>query len=477
MAVGDWALARSVPCVRRVPPVTKQRSINPATGDVVLEISEHTDAEVEQRVAGAAQAARLWRDEPITARTALLERAGQLLEAEKQDWGRMMTQEMGKTHASAIAEVEKCASACRYYGREAAAFVRPDRIVDTDAEVGEARYEPLGTVLAVMPWNFPLWQVVRFAAPALAAGNTGLLKHASNVPRCAIAIEDLFRRAGAPPGVFSTLLIGSSRVAGLIADPRIHAVTLTGSEPAGRSVAETAGRYLKRTVLELGGSDPFIVCDTADLERAAQVGVAARCLNNGQSCIAAKRFIVLESVADAFIGRFVAGMRALRVGDPMAADTDVGPLATPAIRSEVHALVSASVAAGATLLLGGEVPGGPGNYYPPTVLTHIPETAPAFGEEIFGPVACVYRVPDLAAAIRLANATRFGLGASVWTSNEHEAELAATQLDAGNVFVNAMVASDPRFPFGGIKASGYGRELGCWGLREFVNVKTVRRFR
>ncbi|MGQ0647455.1 MAG: NAD-dependent succinate-semialdehyde dehydrogenase [Gemmatimonadaceae bacterium] len=455
----------------------KQQSINPATGDLVFEIEEHTDAELESRLAAAAQAFPPWRDQPGSVRVAVLRRAAELLEQERETFGRLMTQEMGKTLPSAIAEAEKCAAGCRHYADHGAAYLMAESVVDTSDEEGHVRYEPLGTVLAVMPWNFPFWQVIRFAAPALAAGNTAVLKHASNVPRCAIALEDLFRRAGAPAGVFQTLLIGSPRVGGVIADARVHAVTLTGSESAGRSVAESAGRHLKKVVLELGGSDPFIVCARADLPRAAHTAVAARCINNGQSCIAAKRFIVVEAVADAFIDAFTSRMAALRVGDPREPGIDLGPLATRAIRDELHRQVTASIAAGARLTLGGQPIAGPGNYYAPTVLTSIPAEAPAFTEELFGPVASLFRVPDLAAALDVANATRFGLGAAVWTRDEREARQASAALQSGTVFVNGMVASDPRFPFGGVKASGHGRELGVWGLHEFVNVKTVRRWR
>jgi succinate-semialdehyde dehydrogenase/glutarate-semialdehyde dehydrogenase len=455
----------------------RQQSINPATGELVFEIEEHSDSEVESRINAAAATARSWRATPVTERAAVLRSAADLLDRERDAFARLMTQEMGKTFTSAVAEAEKCAAACRYYAQHGAAFTAPESIVNTAGERGEARYEPLGTVLAVMPWNFPFWQVVRFAAPALVAGNTALLKHASNVPRCSIALEDLFLRAGAPPGVFQVLLVGSSRVAGLIAEDRVHAVTLTGSEPAGRAVAAAAGRHLKKAVLELGGSDPFIVAASADIQRAAAVGVMARCINNGQSCIAAKRFIVVDAVADAFLDAFTLLMRGLRVGDPMQKDTELGPLATRRIRDELHEQVTASVAAGANLTTGGRPIDGPGNYYEPSVLVDVPPAAPAYSEELFGPVASIFRVPDLPAAIALANATRFGLGASVWTRDEAEAEAAAAALECGSVFVNALVASDPRFPFGGVKASGYGRELGPWGLREFVNVKTVRKFR
>ena len=449
-------------------------SINPATGEQVLEVEEHSDRDVEQRLARAAAASMAWRATPREERAAVLRAAADILDREKDSLGRLMTQEMGKTLASAIAEAGKCALTCRYYADHIAAFTAIEPVLTGDGELGVVRYDPLGAVLAIMPWNFPFWQVIRFAAPALAAGNVALLKHASNVPRCAIALEDLFQRAGAPAGVFQTLLIGSSRVDGVIADPRVHAVTLTGSEGAGRSVATTAGRHLKKTVLELGGSDPFIVCASADLERAAEVAVTARCINNGQSCIAAKRFIVIDAVADAFTKQFVERMRVVRVGDPLDERTDVGPLAMSGTRDELHRQVQESLAAGARLLTGGEPLDGPGYFYQPTVLTDIPAHAPAYGEELFGPVASLFRVPDLEGAVALANDTRFGLAASVWTSDPDEADRCGAALECGSVFVNAMVASDPRFPFGGVKASGYGRELGLWGLREFVNTKTVR---
>jgi succinate-semialdehyde dehydrogenase/glutarate-semialdehyde dehydrogenase len=334
----------------------------------------------------------------------------------------------------------------------------------------------MGAVFAVMPWNFPFWQVFRFAAPALMAGNVVLLKHAPNVPQCALAIEELFRKAGLPEGVFQALLIEVEQVPAILEDARVAAVTLTGSDRAGRDVASRAGRALKKTVLELGGSDPFIVMPSADLAQAVATAVKSRTFNSGQSCIAAKRFIVVEEVADAFLGRFVERMRALRVGDPMAPGTELGPLALSSLRDDLHRQVQESVAAGARLLIGGEALDGAGWFYQPTVLADIPAHAPAYSEELFGPVASVFRVPDLSAAIALANDTRFGLAASVWTTDDSDTELCAASLECGSVFVNAMVASDPRFPFGGIKASGYGRELGLWGLREFVNARTVRVF-
>lgn len=456
--------------------MSRLKSINPANGELILDVEEHSGRDVEERLAASAVAFLRWRATPIDERATVLRSAADILERERESFGRLMTQEMGKTLVSAIAEAEKCGVACRYYADNIASLTAPETVVSTGGERGIVRYDPLGAVLAVMPWNFPFWQVVRFAAPALAAGNVALLKHASNVPRCAIALEDLFLRAGAPPGVFQTLLVASSRVEAIIADPRVHAVTLTGSEGAGRSVAATAGKHLKKTVLELGGSDPFIVCASADVARAADVAVTARCINNGQSCIAAKRFIIIEDVADAFIERFVERMRGLRVGDPMEQKTDLGPLAMASIRDDLHRQLRESIAAGARVLTGGEPVEGAGYFYQPTVLTDIPALAPAWSDELFGPVASVFRVPDVTAAISLANDTRFGLAASVWTTSSAEVEYCAESLECGTVFVNAMVASDARFPFGGVKSSGYGRELGRWGLREFVNTKAVRVF-
>jgi succinate-semialdehyde dehydrogenase / glutarate-semialdehyde dehydrogenase len=381
---------------------------------------------------------------------------------------------MGKPIRAARDEVRKCATACAYYADHAAAFVAPQTLVDDTQGVGRVRYDPLGVVLAVMPWNFPFWQVVRFLAPALSAGNVGLLKHASNVPQCALAIEEVVRDAGAPGGVFQTLLLPSDRVAAVIADPRVAAVTLTGSEGAGSEVGAAAGRHLKKSVLELGGSDPFVVMPSADVEAAARTAVTARTINNGQSCIAAKRFVVHAEVYDEFLARFVDGMRALRVGDPADEATQIGPLASASIREDVHDQVTRSVGAGARLLCGGEPQDGPGFFYPPTVLAEVPLHAAAAAEEVFGPVAAVLRVADLDEAIRVANATPYGLGASAWTRDAEESERFEAELDAGSVFLNGMVVSDPRLPFGGIKRSGYGRELSAAGLREFVNVKTVR---
>lgn len=445
-------------------------TINPATGETVRSFDALSENEVAARLDRAARAFQQWRVTPVGDRAAIVGRAGEILEKDKERYGRLMTLEMGKPLKAAVEEAAKCALACRYYAEHASAFVAPEH-VDGD----EVHYQPLGAVLAVMPWNFPFWQVIRFAAPALCAGNVGILKHASNVPQCALAIEELFGKAGAPPGVFQTLLIGSDRVEAIIADERIAAVTLTGSEPAGRHVAGTAGRNLKKTVLELGGSDPFIVMETADIAKAAGAAVKARTINNGQSCIAAKRFIVHERVATAFTDRFVEGMRSLRIGDPMLPETDIGPLATRQIADDLEKQVAESVRLGARVLTGGKRVSGAGNYFEPTVLTDVPVNSPAYRDELFGPVAALFCARDLDDAIRIANDTSFGLGAAAWTRDQAETDRFIRDLEAGTVFINGMVASDPRFPFGGVKHSGYGRELGPWGLHEFVNIKTVRR--
>ena len=449
-------------------------TVNPTTGETVRSFSALDDEALESKLAGAARAAAAWRRVSIAERAAVLTRAAEILDRERDRFGRLMTLEMGKLLGAAVDEAHKCALGCRYYAEHAARLLAPEVVTETATERELVMYQPLGVVLAVMPWNFPFWQVVRFAAPAMAAGNVALLKHASNVPQSALALEDLFRRAGAPEGVFQSLLVGSDRVSAIAADPRVAALTLTGSESAGRSVAAVAGQHLKKIVLELGGSDPFIVMPSADLDRAVATAIKARVVNNGQSCIAAKRFIVADAIYDGFAPRFAAAMAALRVGDPLDPATAVGPLATPSILDEVDAQVGRSVAAGARLLAGGRRLDRPGNFYAPTVLADVPRDAPAYAEELFGPVASLFRVPDLDAAIRLANDTTFGLGASAWTRDRDEATRLAEELDAGMVFINQQVVSDPAFPFGGIKRSGHGRELGAVGLREFVNVKTVR---
>ncbi|HEY3663224.1 MAG TPA: NAD-dependent succinate-semialdehyde dehydrogenase [Chthoniobacterales bacterium] len=447
-------------------------SVNPATGEKLREFEPLNEAELERKLAAADAAFRVYRKTPFADRAAILSRAADLLEQEVEALARIITLEMGKPISAARDEVRKCANGCRYYAENGERFVE-EKQVQTSAARSSVRWQPLGAVLAIMPWNFPFWQVFRFAAPALMAGNVGLLKHAANVPQCALAIEDIFRRAGAAEGVFQTLLIESDSVAALIKDRRIKAVTLTGSDRAGSAVAAAAGGEIKKCVLELGGSDPFIVMPGADLEAALTTAVKARTQNSGQSCIAGKRFLVAESIYDQFVSQFVERMRALKVGDPLDEKTEIGPLATPSIRDGVHEQVRKSVAAGAKLLAGGEPMEGKGNFYPPTVLAEIPEDAPAFREEVFGPVALLFRVKDAAAAIALANESDFGLGASVWTNDPREQELFVEELECGMVFVNAMVASDPRLPFGGVKRSGYGRELSSLGMHEFMNAKTV----
>jgi succinate-semialdehyde dehydrogenase/glutarate-semialdehyde dehydrogenase len=399
-------------------------------------------------------------------------RAAEILEKEKDECARLMTLEMGKTLRSAVAEASKCASGCRYYAENAERFLA-DEVVETGAKRSFVRYQPLGIVLAVMPWNFPFWQVFRFVAPALMAGNVGLLKHASNVPQCALKIEEIVRRAGFPEGVLQTLLIGASQVDAILNDPRIAAATLTGSEQAGVEVGVSAARRIKKVVLELGGSDPFIVMPSADLDTAVATAVDARIQNNGQSCIAAKRFIVAESIADAFQNKFVQRMQELRIGDPFDEQTQLGPLANPEAVTSLDVDVKKTVAAGARLLAGGHPLKRPGNFYAPTVLTDIPKESPAYREEFFGPVASIFRVKTAEQAIQIANDSRFGLGASAWTNDPAETELFINELDAGMVFLNKMVASDPRLPFGGVKHSGHGRELAAHGIREFVNIKTV----
>ena len=449
------------------------RTVNPATGEQLREFSSLGKADIERKLARAAEAREKWSRTPVAERARVVRRAGELLDERKEQYGRLMTLEMGKTLRSAIEESAKCATGCRYYAQHAEEFLS-DELVDIEGETGYVAFQPIGVVLAIMPWNFPFWQVIRFAAPALCAGNVGLLKHASNVPQCALALEELFRDAGAPDGVFQTLLIGSEAIPALLDDDRVAAATLTGSEHAGSEVAARAGQRIKKTVLELGGSDPFIVMPSADIERAAKAAVKARTINNGQSCIAAKRFIVHDRVYEEFCELFVRHTRDLVVGDPMNESTDVGPLATNQIRDDLDRQVKDSVRAGARLLTGGRPRPSKGFYYEPTVLADVTPDSPVYRDEVFGPVAALIRARDLDDAIRVANSTRFGLGASAWTSEGSEVRKFVRELQAGSVFINGMVASDPRFPFGGVKASGYGRELGAFGLREFVNIKTVR---
>lgn len=447
-------------------------SINPATGETVARFDAHDEAGVERALDAAQAAFRDWRRISVSERATLLGRIADALDASREDLARMAVLEMGKPIGAARDEVGKCAWVCRYYAETAAEHLA-DEPAESDASSAFVAYQPLGIVLAVMPWNFPYWQTFRFAAPALAAGNACLLKHASNVPQCAMAIERVMKEAGLPDGIFTTLLVGSDRVGDLIGDARIAAVTLTGSDAAGAKVAEAAGRNIKKCVLELGGSDPFIVMPSADIEAAAEAAVKSRLVNNGQSCIAAKRFIVASDVYEDFAARFKQGMEAVRVGDPMDEEAELGPLASRDIRDEVARQVSESVEAGARVLTGGQRLGSRGFFFAPTILADIPETAPAAREEVFGPVAGLFAVEDAEAAIRLANDVSYGLASSVWTQDAAERDRFVADIAAGSVFVNRMVASDPRLPFGGIKRSGYGRELGRHGIREFVNVKTV----
>lgn len=447
-------------------------SINPANGETFHSYDMHTSAQVDQKLTAAVTAFQSYRCTTFAERAAWMNHAADVLDARKQELAELATQEMGKTLASALQEVEKCARTCRYFANNAEKFLA-DELVHTEADQAYVTYQPLGVVLAVMPWNFPYWQAFRFIAPTLMAGNVGLLKHASNVPGCALAIERVLIEAGFPEGVFQTLLIGSKDVEAILKDDRVKAVSLTGSEGAGRSVAGTAGASIKTSVMELGGSDPFIVMPSADLDAAASTAVTARTINNGQSCIAAKRFIIHEAIYDAFVQRFVEGLAALKLGDPLLETTDVGPLATPQIRDDLHAQVQDAVEHGAKLLLGGELPEGEGNFYPVTALSELKSTMQVWNEEVFGPVALIFKVHDLAGAIQIANGTRFGLASSVWTQDDAERAIFVRDLEAGSVFVNSMVASDPRLPFGGVKASGFGRELSRHGILEFVNIKTV----
>jgi len=447
-------------------------TVNPATNEVVKTFTALTDAQVDEKIAKAAGTFQSYRRTSFTERARWMKAAGDILAAEKEDLGRMMTLEMGKTLASAVAEAGKCADACYYYAEHAEKFIA-DEVIPTSATRSYIHYQPLGIVLAVMPWNFPFWQVFRFVAPGLMAGNVGLLKHASNVPQCALKIEEIVTRAGFPDGVFQTLLIGAAQVDRILNDPRVAAATLTGSEQAGIQVGVSAAKRIKKVVLELGGSDPFIVMPSANLEDAVATAVKARCLNNGQSCIAAKRFIVHEQIAGRFEQEFVRRMQSLKLGDPFDPKTEVGPLANPEAVKDLDADVKKSLLAGAKLLTGGAPVSGPGNFYQPTVLTNIPKESPAYREEFFGPVASIFPVKNVDEAIAIANDSRFGLGASAWTNDPAERARFISDLEAGMVFINQMVASDPRVPFGGVKASGHGRELGPYGIREFTNAKTV----
>jgi succinate-semialdehyde dehydrogenase / glutarate-semialdehyde dehydrogenase len=450
-------------------------STNPATGQQLQTFPALSDDVLQSRILEADRAFREYRQTSWAQRGAWLHRASEILRDEQQslEWAKLMTLEMGKPIEQAIAEVQKCASVCDYYADHGAELLAPERFT-TDASESWVEYQPLGTILAVMPWNFPFWQVFRFAAPTLMAGNVALLKHASNVPQCAIAIEEIFLKAGFPPGVFQTLLISAAQVELVINAPQVKAATLTGSEPAGASLAQAAGKVLKKTVLELGGSDPFIVTTSADLDEAVVVAVKARLINNGQSCIAAKRFIVLESIADAFTTKFVQAFSQLQIGDPLQTTTDIGPLATLTGCEEIDRQVQISIEGGAECLIGGKKWSGlPGYFYEPTILKNIPPTCATYRDEFFGPVALLFTVPDLDGAIALANDSPFGLGASAWTQDAAEQERCIQELESGAVFINGMVKSDPRLPFGGIKRSGYGRELGRPGILEFVNIKTI----
>ena len=450
-------------------------TINPATGETLKTYDELSEAEVQRCLATAAAAHASYRLTSFADRAAWMRRAADILDDENEQIATMMVTEMGKTLVAARAEVTKCATTCRYYAEHAEGYLadEPADAAAVGASGAWVRYDPLGPVLAIMPWNFPLWQAMRFAAPALMAGNVGLLKHASNVPQTALFMQDLFIRAGFPQGAFQTLLVGSRRVEAILRDPRITAATLTGSTPAGQSVGSIAGSEIKKVVLELGGSDPFVVMPSAKLPEAARVAAVARCINNGQSCIAAKRFIVHEAVYEEFERLFVAEMAAKKVGDPMDEATDIGPLANAQQLEEVEELVADAVAKGARVLCGGAANGGPGYYYPPTVLAGITEDMRVHLEEVFGPVATIYRVPDIDAAIELANITVFGLGANAWTQDEGERARFARDLEAGMVFINGNVTSYPQLPFGGVKTSGFGRELARDGIREFCNIKSV----
>jgi succinate-semialdehyde dehydrogenase/glutarate-semialdehyde dehydrogenase len=447
-------------------------SVNPTTGQLLRTFEPLADSQIDEKLQRAADAFPVYRRVPFSERARMMVKAAEILESEKETLGRLMTTEMGKLLRAAVDEAAKCAWACRYYAENAERFLA-DEAVGTAAKRSYVRYLPLGPILAVMPWNFPFWQVFRFAAPNLMAGNVGLLKHASNVPQCALKIEEIFRRAGFPEGVFQTLLIGSPQVERVLGDSRVAAATLTGSEAAGVQVGTAAAKGIKKVVLELGGSDPFIVMPSADLETAIAMAVKARIVNNGQSCIAAKCFIVAEQIAGEFEAGFVRQMEELKVGDPLNQDTDLGPLISADAVASLDADVRKTVAADARLLTGGKRLDRPGNFYAPTVLADVPRNSPAYREELFGPVACLFRARSVDDAIRIANDSRFGLGASAWTNDDRERERFINEIEAGMVFINRMVASDPRLPFGGVKNSGHGRELGAHGIREFTNTKTV----
>ncbi|MFQ5980675.1 MAG: NAD-dependent succinate-semialdehyde dehydrogenase [Candidatus Heimdallarchaeota archaeon] len=449
------------------------QAINPKDGQVIETYEELTPTEVAGILQGAHEEFVLWQKTSFAKRAGLMKNAAQVLRDNTERYARIMTDEMGKTLHDAQAEVEKCAWVCDYYAENAEVFLTPE-MVKTEASRSYVAYQPLGIVLAVMPWNFPFWQVFRFAAPALMAGNAGVLKHASNVPGSALAIEEVFHKAGFPKNLFRTLLIGSKHVAAVIENPLVKAITLTGSTPAGKAVASKAGEVLKKTVLELGGSDPYIIFEDAILGEAVVACVTSRLINAGQSCIAAKRFIVVESQQSQFEELYVEKMKSQKMGDPLEAATNVGPQARHDLRDDLHTQVQESIEKGARLLLGGEVPEGPGAYYPPTILTDVKKGMPAYDEELFGPVAAIIPVKNEAEAIKVANDSIFGLGAAVFTADADKGErIARTELEAGSCFVNAFVRSDPRLPFGGIKESGYGRELSHYGIREFVNIKTV----
>jgi succinate-semialdehyde dehydrogenase/glutarate-semialdehyde dehydrogenase len=447
-------------------------SVNPATGETIKTYDELTPQQTTAAIEDAYAAWKAWRKTPFAERARPMKKAAAILRERKEEFAKLMALEMGKPLKQGIAEAEKCALGCDYYADHAEGHLAPE-IVKTDASKSYIAFEPIGVVLAVMPWNFPFWQVFRFAAPALMAGNAGVLKHASNVPGCAMAIEEVFVQAGFPQSVFRTLLIGSRQVKAVIEHPLVAAVTLTGSTPAGKAVASQAGAALKKTVLELGGSDPYIILEDADLDYAVNTCATSRLINSGQSCVNAKRFIVVEPLAAAFTEKLVAAMKARKVGDPLADGVEVGPQSRTDLRDDLHKQVVDSVAKGAKLLLGGEIPPGKGSFYPPTVLADVKPGMPAYNEELFGPVASIFSARDEADAVRIANDSIFGLGAAVFTKDVARGERIARELEAGCTFVNTLVASDPRLPFGGIKESGYGRELGTYGIKEFVNMKTV----